>query len=77
MSPLSARVHDAHLLLDVPADLPEGTEVELVAGDDGYTLNRAERAALHADIGTALVELKEGRGIPLEEFLATFPPSDP
>ena len=76
MSPLTARVHDGHLVLSIPTDLPEGTEIELVAEDGGDTLSARERTALHAEIGAALADLEAGKGIPLEEFLATFPSDD-
>ena len=49
-----ARVVGGRLVVDEPTDLPEGTEVELVSGqDDG---------ARRADLAALLAEMKAERG---------------
>jgi len=45
--PLRARVENGRLQLDAPTELPDGTEVELVADDEGDDLSEREREALH------------------------------
>ena len=44
---LKARVKAGRLVVDEPTDLPEGTEVELLALDPGDWLTEEDRAALH------------------------------
>jgi len=76
MTPLTAGVHNGHLVLSIPTDLPESTEIELVAEDGGDTLSPPDLAAVHAEIGAALADLKAGNGIPVAELLVTFPTGD-
>jgi hypothetical protein len=47
MMSLRARVENGRLQLDEPTDLPDGTEVDLVADDEGDDLSDREREALH------------------------------
>jgi hypothetical protein len=63
-SPLRARVTGGRLVLDTPTDLPEGTEVELVAMDDVDDLEPAERARLHGFLADSIRRHKPGTGIP-------------
>ena len=44
---IKARVTAGRLVVDEPTDLPEGTQVELLALDPGDLLDDADRAALH------------------------------
>jgi hypothetical protein len=52
MSALKARVENGRYVIDEPAALPEGAEVQLqvITGDD---LDDEERAALHASLERA------------------------
>jgi hypothetical protein len=47
MSGLRARVQKGRLVLDVPTELPEGMEIDLVVDDEGDDLTDNERRALH------------------------------
>lgn len=60
MQPLRARVRDGRIVVDEPTDLPEGTELYLVAADDDE-MDPEERAALHAAIDEGLADAREGR----------------
>ncbi|MGI8783770.1 MAG: hypothetical protein ACR2L2_09010 [Acidobacteriota bacterium] len=44
---LKARVRAGRLVVDVPTDLPDGTEIELLPLDPGDWLDQADRAELH------------------------------
>ena len=69
MHALKARVENGRYVIDEPAQLPEGAEVELVivAGDD---LDERGRAALHASLDRALDDEDSGRFVDTEKFLA-------
>ena len=69
MHSLKARVVNGRYVIDEPAHLPEGAEVELqlVDGDD---LDDEERARLHAAIEEGLEDADAGRAISMEESLA-------
>ncbi len=60
MRALKAHVRGGRLVLDEPTNLPEGTEVELVAMDE---LDETERAELEAAIEESEAELDAGRGV--------------
>ena len=47
MMRLRARVENGRLQLDEPTELPDGTELDLVADDEGDDLEDHEREALH------------------------------
>lgn len=64
---LHARVKDGRYVIDEPADLPEGSVVELVPIDDA--MDAEERAALMASIERGLAQVDRGEGIPAEEAL--------
>lgn len=71
MQGFNARVRHGRLVLDEPSDLPEGTEVDLVAIDDGDDdLDADERAALHASLDAAAEDLRAGRVLDGEHVLA-------
>jgi hypothetical protein len=55
---LKARVKAARLVVDEPADLPEGTEVELLALDPGDWLDEQDRTALHQALKDSDEEIK-------------------
>ena len=69
MQALKARVVNGRYVIDEPALLPEGAEVELVvvAGDE---LTEKDRAALYASLDRALDDEDAGRFINSNDFLA-------
>ncbi len=60
MRALKAHVRGGRLVLDEPTDLPDGTEVELVAVDE---LDETERSELEAALEESEAELDAGRGV--------------
>jgi hypothetical protein len=70
MLAVKARVRNGRLVLDESTDLPEGTEVDLVAVDADDSLDEAERAALHAAIAEGLAEADRGDTVDAEYVLA-------
>jgi hypothetical protein len=58
MQPLKARVHNGRLVLDEPTELPEGTEVELIAVDDDF--DPEERARLLEAIEEGAEDFERG-----------------
>jgi hypothetical protein len=80
MASLTAHVRNGRIVVDEPADLPEGTEVEVAlvdgASDD---MPPAERAALLASIREGCAQADRGEGVEASEFLAEldrdFPPA--
>jgi hypothetical protein len=69
MHALKARVENGRYVIDEPARLPEGAEVELVmvAGDD---LDDGGRAALHASLDRAFDDEDAERVVDTGKFLA-------
>lgn len=68
---MRAHVHNGRLVLDEPADLPEGEVSELVRLDDvldggGDYLDDAERERLHQSIDRGLADIKAGRTVDAE-----------
>jgi hypothetical protein len=75
MHPLKAQVRNGRLVLDEPADLPEGEVVELVSLDDllaqgGDGLDEDERAALHRELEASIAEAKAGQLIDADDAIA-------
>ncbi len=62
MKTFRAHVENGRVVLDEPADLPEGTPLELIVADDGDDLDEEERAALER----ADQQIRAGQGIPWE-----------
>jgi len=58
---LKARVKSGRLVFDEPSDLPEGTEVELLALDPGDWLDAEDRTALHRALEESDEDVKAGR----------------
>jgi hypothetical protein len=58
---LKARVKAGRLVVDEPTDLPEGTEVELLALDPGDWLDEEGRAALHKALSDSEEDVEAGR----------------
>jgi len=64
---LKARVRNGRLVLNEPTELPEGTEVDLLALDPGDWLDPADRAALHEALLASEEDVEAGRLIEGEE----------
>ena len=71
MTQYVARVRNRRLVLDVPTELPEGSEVPLVAADadDLSELSDAERRQLAAEIAAARADEAAGRFEDVEDLL--------
>lgn len=66
---IKARVTAGRLIVDEPTDLPEGTELELLALDPGDWLDEADRAALHAALEESAADVAAGRLVDADELL--------
>lgn len=66
---IKARVHAGRLVVDEPADLPEGTEVDLLPLDPGDWLDDNDRAALHNALHESDADVAAGRLVDAEEVL--------
>ena len=66
---IKGRVHAGRLVVDVPTDLPDGTELELLPLDPGDWLDEADRAALHEALLESNVEVAAGRLVDAEDIL--------
>ena len=66
---LRARVRAGRLVVDEPTDLPEGTEIELLALDPGDWLDETDRAALHRALRESDADVSAGRLVGAEEVL--------
>ena len=64
---LHARVQAGRYVIDEPADLPEGSIVELVPIDD--MMDAEERAALDKAIAEGIEDADRGNTIDAREFL--------
>lgn len=66
-----ARAENGRLKLDVPTDLPDGAEVDvIVLGEEPYdSMDPAERAELDAAIDESLDQIARGESISAEECL--------
>lgn len=71
MRALRARVENGRYVIDEPAVLPEGTEVQLqlITGDE---LDDEERAALHASLERAADDSEAGRKMDAWEHLKQY-----
>ncbi|HYQ15074.1 MAG TPA: hypothetical protein VEQ58_04945 [Polyangiaceae bacterium] len=78
MQPLKAHLTDGQVVLDEPTDLPNGTELYVVAAeelgelvllkDDG--LDDDERKRLHASIRRGIDDGRAGRVTDFDDFLS-------
>jgi len=66
---LKARVRAGRLVVDEPTDLPDGTEVELLALDPGDWLDDEDRAALHKALQDSEADVAAGRLVDADEIL--------
>lgn len=69
---LKARVRAGRLVVDEPTDLPEGTEVDLLALDPGDWLDDADRERLHAALRDSNADVATGRLSDAAEVLASL-----
>lgn len=67
---MKAIVRGGRLVLDEPTDLPEGTQVSLVATELDEELDTDDRARLHAALDRSLQEFGAGGGGSAREALA-------
>jgi DNA-binding NtrC family response regulator len=72
---LKAHVHGGRLLLDEPTELPEGTQVNLLALDPGDWLAPADRAALHQALAASQRDLEADLLVDAEQVLRMLPSS--
>ncbi|MEO7271780.1 MAG: hypothetical protein ABI211_07200, partial [Vicinamibacterales bacterium] len=70
MMPLRARVENGRLQLDAPTELPDGTEVDLVADDEGDDLTDHERTALHQALSESWASAQAGKLRPASAIIA-------
>jgi len=68
MAPLKAVVRNGRLVVDEPTELPEGTEIELVAVDDHFDPD--ERARLVRAIDDGIEDFERGDHLDGFEFIA-------
>ena len=66
---IKARVQGGRLLVDEPTELPDGTEVELLALDPGDWLDDTDRAALHDALQESEADVVSGRVVGAAEVL--------
>lgn len=66
---MKAHVRKGRLVLDEPTELPDGTEVELLALDPGDWLDDEDRAALHEALRQSSADVAAGRLVDAEEIL--------
>jgi hypothetical protein len=71
MVSIKARVENGRIVVDQATDLPEGTEVELVAVMDHAedALDARERSALHRALARAAEDLQEERLVDGDEVM--------
>lgn len=70
MQAFKAHVQNGRIVVDQPTDLPDGTELYLVAVRAGDELDDEERAALHAALEEAERELDAGQVVSEQELWA-------
>lgn len=72
MVSVTAKVRNGRLVVDEATDLPDGTEVELVAvmADAEDDLGPEERAALHRSLARASDDIDQGRLVDGDEVLS-------
>ena len=69
MDSFRARVQKGRLVLDEPTALPDGTEIDVVADDEGDNLSDAERRRLHETLSASHESAQAGRLRPAPEVL--------
>ena len=71
MLPFKAHVQNRHIVLDEPADLPEGTplEVVVVEEDSLEDMPSEERAQLDRALDAGIADMKAGRVVEGDEIV--------
>jgi hypothetical protein len=69
MTALRTTVREGRLVLDVPTNLPEGTEVALVPVDGWDDLDEEDRRRLHEALLASEEDIAHGRVFTAEEIL--------
>jgi hypothetical protein len=64
---LTFQVENGRIAIDVPTDLPDGAEVEILVLDDG--LSAQHQAALHVSLDQAQDDAEATRWVDANEFL--------
>jgi len=75
MATLKVVVKQGRVVVEDPVDYPDGTkpELEVITSDDDLDeddLDEEDQAALNASLKRGLEEMQQGKGRPLEEFIA-------
>lgn len=70
MRALKAQVRGGRFVVEEPANLPEGTEVELTLVEAEDEISPEERARLERELDAAQEEYERGEGMDAFEFLA-------
>jgi hypothetical protein len=70
MRALKAQVRGGRFVVEEPANLPEGTEVELTLVETEDEFTPEERARLERELDAAQEEYERGEGMDGFEFLA-------
>jgi hypothetical protein len=65
-----AHVRNGQVVFDEPAELPEGAELYVVVNDRGEELDDEDRAELNAMLEESLEEMRQGKTLDGESFLA-------
>ncbi len=73
---LRARVKNGRILVDEPTDLPDGTELDLVAVEED-SLDAEEQGRLQRALEGAFDELRAGKGIAGDKVIAALRHRDP
>jgi len=66
---LKAVVKHGRLVLDHPADLPDGTVLELVVDDETATMSASELEELNIRLEASARSLDAGKGLPADAVL--------
>ena len=72
MRALKAHVRDGRFVVDEPAKMPEGTEVELVLVTDEAEMAPEDRAELDAMIEESEAEIARGESVSLDQLWETL-----
>lgn len=70
MKTLTARVTSGRIVVEEPAQFPDGTVLNLAVVDPGDELSDEERRELHDALDAAWASVKAGRTRPGSEILA-------
>ena len=69
MQPFKAKIVNGHFVSEDRIDLPEGTELYLVAAAEDDDMSPEDRAEVNAAIQEGLADLKAGRSFDADEVI--------